>query len=43
VACVQMDGGRLQFFDRAEPQRNEDDTFWREMKVGCLWSMTRSA
>jgi hypothetical protein len=40
VACVQMDGGRLQFFDRAEPQRNEDNTFWREMKVGCLWSMT---
>ena len=40
VACVQMDGGRLQFFDRAKPQRNEDDTFWREMKVGCLWSMT---
>lgn len=39
VACVQMDGGRLQYFDRAEPQRNEDDTFWREMKVGCLWSM----
>lgn len=40
VVCVQMDGGRLQVFDRAEPQRNEDDTFWREMKVGCLWSMT---
>jgi hypothetical protein len=40
VACVQMDGGRLQIFDRAEPQRNEDDTFWREMKVGCLWSMS---
>jgi len=40
VACVQMDGGRLQLFDRAEPQRNEDKTFWREMKVGCLWSMT---
>jgi len=40
VACVQMDGGRLQFFDRADPERNEDDTFWREMKVGCLWSMT---
>jgi hypothetical protein len=40
VACVQMDGGRLQWMDRAEPQRNEDDTFWREMKVGCLWSMT---
>jgi hypothetical protein len=40
VACVQMDGGRLQLFDRAEPQRNEEDAFWREMKVGCLWSMT---
>ncbi len=40
VACVQMDGGRAQVFDRAEPQRNEDDTFWREAKVGCLWSMT---
>jgi hypothetical protein len=40
VACVQMDGGRLQLFDRAEPQRNENDTFWREVKVGCLWSMT---
>ena len=40
VACVQMDGGRLQLMDRADPQRNEDDTFWREMKVGCLWSMT---
>jgi hypothetical protein len=40
VACVQMDGGRFQLFDRAEPERNEDDTFWREMKVGCLWSMT---
>ena len=40
VACVQMDGGRLQVFDRQEPERNEDDTFWREVKVGCLWSMT---
>jgi hypothetical protein len=40
VACVQMDGGRFQLFDRAEPERNEDDTFWRETKVGCLWSMT---
>jgi hypothetical protein len=40
VACVQMDGGRFQYFDRAEPKRNEDETFWRETKVGCLWSMT---
>jgi len=40
VACVQMDGGRYQFFDRQAPARNEQQTFWREMKVGCLWSMT---
>jgi hypothetical protein len=40
VVCVQMDGGRLQIFDRDEPERNENDTFWREMKVGCLWTMT---
>ena len=40
VACVQMEGGRFQFFDRQEPERNEDQTFWREMKVGCLWSMS---
>ena len=40
VACVQMDGGRYQLFDREAPARNDDDTFWREMKVGCLWSMS---
>src|SRR5690606_7579844 len=40
VACVQMDGGRLQLLDRRRPQRNETHTFWREVKVGCLWSMT---
>ena len=43
VAVVQMDGGRFQFFDRQQPERNEDDTFWRETKVGCLWSMTSEA
>ncbi len=43
VGVVQMDGGRFQFLDRQEPQRNEDDTFWRETKVGCLWSMTSEA
>jgi hypothetical protein len=43
VACVQMDGGRFQLFDRQQPERNEDDTFWRETKVGCLWSMTSEA
>jgi hypothetical protein len=40
VACVQMDGGRLQIFDRQSPERNENNTLWREMKVGCLWTMT---
>jgi hypothetical protein len=40
VVCVQMDGGRLQVFDREQPERNENQTFWREMKVGCLWTMS---
>jgi hypothetical protein len=40
VVCVQMDGGRLQIFDRELPERNENNTLWREMKVGCLWTMT---
>jgi hypothetical protein len=40
VVCVQMDGGRLQVLDRKHPQRNEKNTFWREMKVGCLWTMS---
>jgi hypothetical protein len=40
VVCVQMDGGRLQIFDRESPERNENNTLWREMKVGCLWTMT---
>lgn len=40
LVCVQMDGGRLQIFDRAQPERNENDTYWREMKVGCLWTMS---
>jgi len=35
-----MDGGRLQIFDRESPERNENNTLWREMKVGCLWTMT---
>jgi len=39
VVCVQMDGGRLQIFDRQSPERNENNTLWREMKVGCLWTM----
>lgn len=40
AVCVQMDGGRLQVLDREHPERNENNTFWREMKVGCLWTMS---
>jgi hypothetical protein len=39
VVCVQMDGGRLQVRDRKCPERNEQQTFWREYKAGCLWTM----
>jgi len=44
VACVEMDGGRLQIRDRKpseeESQRTNRAGFWREDKVGCLLSMT---
>lgn len=43
LACVQMDGGRLQRRDRHQSraeQRDEQEGFWREVKVGCLLSMT---
>lgn len=48
VACVQMDGGRMQIFDRDESaaqvvKTSDEDSqqgFWRENKVGCLLSMT---
>jgi hypothetical protein len=47
VACVEMDGGRIQIRDRneeASPAKEEQATrkgrFWRETKVGCLLSMT---
>jgi len=43
VACVQMDGGRLQIRNRKpteeETQRTKRAGFWREDKVGCLMSM----
>jgi len=46
VACVQMDGGRIQIRDRQqEPASNlegEKGRFWRESKVGCLLSMSSS-
>lgn len=41
VACVQMDGGRLQVRDRHETPQERDAaaTYWSEMKVGALVSM----
>lgn len=43
VACVEMDGGRLQIRNRKaseeERQRTKKAGFWREDKVGCLLSM----
>ena len=43
VACVEMDGGRIQIRDRnaEEPPAEEGrkGRFWRETKVGCLLSM----
>lgn len=44
VACVEMDGGRIQIRDRGESPKAEGEAerrkgrFWRETKVGCLWS-----
>jgi hypothetical protein len=41
VACVQMDGGRLQIRDRhAEPaERAASASYWKELKAGVLLSM----
>ncbi len=43
VACVEMDGGRLQIRNRKpceeETQGTKRAGFWREDKVGCLLSM----
>ena len=46
MACVEMDGGRMQIFDRDGPLEDAASSdkagsgFWRENKVGCLLSMT---
>jgi len=41
VACVQMDGGRIQIRDRQEPPKSRDAKgYWRENLVGCCLSMT---
>jgi hypothetical protein len=44
VACVEMDGGRIQIRDRQRATtentavNRRKGRFWRETKVGCLWS-----
>lgn len=47
VACVEMDGGRIQIRDRNVEEPTAEETrkgrFWRETKVGCLMSMTSEA
>jgi hypothetical protein len=41
VACVQMDGGRIQIRDRqATSQSSTAKGYWRESLVGCCLSMT---
>ena len=44
LACVEMDGGRIQIRNRNEEESPKEETrkgrFWRETKVGCLLSMT---
>jgi hypothetical protein len=42
AVCVEMDGGRMQIRERgAEAQEPTSEGFWREMKVGCLTTLTR--
>jgi len=41
VACVQMDGGRIQIRDRQEKSKSpRSKGYWREDLVGCCLSMT---
>jgi len=44
VACVEMDGGRIQIRNRNEEKPPTEEQrkgrFWRETKVGCLLSMS---
>ena len=44
VACVEMDGGRIQIRNRNAEESPTEATrkgrFWRETKLGCLFSMT---
>lgn len=42
AVCVEMDGGRMQIRDRGvDAQEPTSEGFWREMKVGCLTTLTR--
>ena len=47
VACVEMDGGRIQIRERKEEDPSEAASgkgrFWRETKVGCVLSMVSEA
>lgn len=40
VACVEMDGGRIQIRERGAASRGDSSSYWRESLVGCLSSMT---
>lgn len=42
AVCVEMDGGRMQIRERGPaPEEPTGEGFWREMKVGCLTTLTR--
>jgi hypothetical protein len=42
AVCVEMDGGRMQIRERgADAEGPASEGFWREMKVGCLTTLTR--
>jgi hypothetical protein len=42
AVCVEMDGGRMQIRERgADAEGTASEGFWREMKVGCLTTLTR--
>lgn len=36
AVAIEMDGGRLQIFDRQTPERDAHEGFWREDQVGLL-------
>jgi hypothetical protein len=40
VACVEMDGGRIQIRHRTASSGDDSPSYWRESLVGCLSSMT---